>query len=471
MKILVAIANYGAKNRAHAERLIAEYSAMPFEIDIVVLCEAPKNFGPAVREIVGLPTSDPWSLPFSHRTLFVENASKYDLFIYSEDDTLIREQNIRAFMAACEGLPPHLLAGFVRFELRSDGAKTYPDIHGPFHWVPKSVRRSGDYAYADLSNKHSACYMLTRKQLERAIRSEGYALLPHKGRYDLLCTAATDPYTQCGFERVICLSHLHDFELHHLPNAYIDRIGLPEHAYRLQLGAMQEVLAQRRSAEQLFSTEKLMATSDWDKSYYEPVHEALLRKLPPHARRVLTVGCGAGATEILLRQQSLEVTVMPLDAIIGALPAQAGIRVLPPNFEQALECLRGETFDAILIADMLQHLPDPVRVLSQLRLLLSPRGVLLGNTPNLSFARRCIGRALDFGRAWKSLNGDFNQTGLQLTDTRALKRWLRHAGFNAVEVSLDGVSAIASRRLRRLAWLAPRSLRAASVMFVGGIAD
>lgn len=228
MKILVAIANYGTKNAAYAKRLIAEYRSMSFAVDVVVLCEASKGFGSDVAELVGLPTKDPWSLPFAHRKLFVENAANYDLFIYTEDDTLIREDNIRAFLRASEKLPEDLLPGFIRYEIYPNGSRNYPEIHGPFHWEPGSVASFGEYVYADLSNDHSACYMLTRQQLKRAIHSGGFAVSPHSGRYDLLCTAATDPYTQCSFSRVICLSHLPEFELHHLPNAYLNRTGSSE---------------------------------------------------------------------------------------------------------------------------------------------------------------------------------------------------------------------------------------------------
>jgi len=158
---------------------------MPFDVDIVILSEAPKDFGEEVELLVGLPSEDPWSLPFGHKKLFSENVDKYDLFIYTEDDTLIRENNIRAFLRASETLPENLLPGFIRYELYPDGSKNYPEIHGPFHWNPKSVASFGDYAYADLSNDHSACYILSRRQLERALLSGGFAVPPHSGRYDM----------------------------------------------------------------------------------------------------------------------------------------------------------------------------------------------------------------------------------------------------------------------------------------------
>jgi hypothetical protein len=100
MKVLVAIANYGTGNRQHLERLIAEYQAMPRQVDIVVLSNVPKALPRGVDVRVGLPARNPWSLPFAHRRLFAERRNDYDLYIYSEDDTLVRASNIDAFLEA-----------------------------------------------------------------------------------------------------------------------------------------------------------------------------------------------------------------------------------------------------------------------------------------------------------------------------------------------------------------------------------
>lgn len=64
--ILVAIANYGTGNRQHLERLISAYRAMRARVDIVVLSNIPKDLGTGVEVRVGLPSPNPWSLPFAH---------------------------------------------------------------------------------------------------------------------------------------------------------------------------------------------------------------------------------------------------------------------------------------------------------------------------------------------------------------------------------------------------------------------
>lgn len=469
MKILVAIANYGTKNAEYAKRLIGEYRSMPFDVDIVVLCEASKGFGSDVTEIVGLPTKDPWSLPFGHRKLFVDRAQDYDLFIYTEDDILIREGNVWAFLRASESLPENLLPGFLLYELYPDGSKNYPQIHGPYHWVPSSVTRVGKYVCADLSNDHSACYMLTRQQLERAIRSGGFRLSPHSGRYDLLCTAATDPYTQCGFSRVICLSHLSEFELHHLPNVYLNRTGLDEESNRLQIKALFDVLSQKSSGGELFVTEKPLPTLSWDKDYNEPCRADLLGLIPKSARRILSVGCGSGNTEAYLVGKGKDVSAIPLDLVIGRMAARRGVRLLPPNFSRAFEALGDERFDVIILGDVLQHLREPVSILSQLGAYLKPQGVVVGSIPNLSLIRCLLGSLAMRNKKWTSIasvNGSFASTALHRTSAYTLNKWLRASEFQILELKFD--KPVVTSRLNGLAYRLPKTIAAPKLMFAAG---
>lgn len=139
MKILVAIANHGTKNMGYLATLLNEYRSMPFDTDIVVLSNIPKDLGSDVEVILGCPTKDPWSLPFGHKEVFADRISDYDLFIYSEDDTLITERNIRAFLKAVEVLPKQEIPGFIRFELIEIGREELFD--DPLSFSLESINR------------------------------------------------------------------------------------------------------------------------------------------------------------------------------------------------------------------------------------------------------------------------------------------------------------------------------------------
>ncbi|UZE48036.1 hypothetical protein ONR75_24775 [Rhodopseudomonas sp. P2A-2r] len=143
IRMLVAVASYGTGNDQYLQKLISTYRSMTIDVDIVVLSNVSKNAGDGVRCLVGLPTKNPWSLPFGHKKLFAENVDRYDLFLYSEDDILVTERNIRAFLEVSQALPPDEIPGFLRIEQDADGHVNYPDWQGYFHWDCASVRSRG----------------------------------------------------------------------------------------------------------------------------------------------------------------------------------------------------------------------------------------------------------------------------------------------------------------------------------------
>ena len=173
----------------------------------------------------------------------------------------------------------------------------------------------GESEFAFFTNEHSACYALTRAQLRRAIDSGGFLVAPHEGKYDLLCTAATDPYTQCGMKKLICISRIEDFLVHHLPNKYVGTtFGVDDHEFRRQVDILSRTCGNGHPPTSLFPTETKLKHARHSKNYYEPVSEELYSLIPSRARNVLSVGCGSGALEIRLVEMGVRVVAVPLDS-------------------------------------------------------------------------------------------------------------------------------------------------------------
>jgi len=235
MKMLAAIANYGPFRFGCLDRMIESLQRMSFPVDIVIHSDRPKVVPDGVRLVVGLPTEDPCSLPFAHKQLFAERQDQYDLFLYSEDDHFITEDNVAAFLEVTEVLPESEIAGLFQYETDAEGHRFYPAAHSPFDWVPGSVRTWGKYTFASFSNYHSACYLLTQRQLAKAIRSGGYLVPPRVTWIDLRVTAATDPYRRCAMTKRLCISHLDRFLVHHIPNNYVGVLGAADAVFQEQI--------------------------------------------------------------------------------------------------------------------------------------------------------------------------------------------------------------------------------------------
>jgi len=428
LRVLVALASYGSKNDSYLSRAVEEYRSLPYETDIVVLSNIPKDLGSGVDVLVGLPDKNPWSLPFVHKRLFAESRDEYDLFIYAEDDILITARNIEAFLAASRALPEDVIPGFVHAETDDQGNLYFDPVHSHFHWDPSSIRSLGDYTFAFYTNEHSACYLLTREQLKRAISSEKFLVGPHEGRYDMLCTAATDPYTQCGFKKMICISHLEAFSVHHLPNnkhgARPYRASL---VFRTQIEALLNLERNGRPRSLLFEPETKVLNAKWSKDYYEPARDDVISLIPGSLRNVLSIGCAWGATERRLVEQGHRVVAVPIDAIIGSCAEQHGIEVVYADFAGARNQLDKERFDCILLTNVLHLVPDPLQVLSSFTELLTTDGIVVITVPNFVNLVTC----------WRRLAGDphhedlgsYEKTGIHLTSRRMIAKWLKRCGM------------------------------------------
>jgi SAM-dependent methyltransferase len=429
MKVLVAIANYGTKNDGYLSRVLSEYRSMTYQIDIVVTTNIDKELGKDVEVVVGLPNKNPHSLPFAHRRIFAERKDAYDLFIYTEDDIRITQCNIEAFLRVTDLLPPQEVAGLFRWEQYPDGTVYYPDAHAFYRWMPDSVKVIGDHTFARFTNDHSGCYMLTREQLARAIASGGFLVPPHQHQYRLLETAATDPYTQCGFRKVICLSHFDEFLVPHLPNKYIgSRFGLDAAEFCKQL----DVLARPRQScyknESLLEPETKVFHSEWSKDQYESCRRDLISLFPASTRAVLSIGCGWGETEAELVRKGIEVTAIPLNSVIAACAESRGVKVVYGGLGDAMAQLRGRRFDGVLMLGILHLLPDPDKALCHASSLLTERGVLIATVPTfhrLPFLWLWLRHPSRY-QGWR----DFRRSGVHPLGRRQARTLFRDAGLS-----------------------------------------
>ena len=146
----------------------------------------------------------------------------------------------------------------------------------------------------------------------------------------------------------------------------------------------------------------------------------LIGRLPEGPLRLLDVGCGAGATLAAARPRRPDWTIVGIEAD-PALAARARSRcdrVIEGDLRRALPELarQGERFDAVVFADVLEHLEDPIAALVAARAVAAERGRLLVSVPNVGHLS--VVRDLAAGR--------FDPIPAGLTDARHL-RWFTRA--------------------------------------------
>jgi 2-polyprenyl-3-methyl-5-hydroxy-6-metoxy-1,4-benzoquinol methylase len=166
----------------------------------------------------------------------------------------------------------------------------------------------------------------------------------------------------------------------------------------------------------------------WSKSYYEAPNENLIRMLPKDTRTILSIGCGWGALEEELQKTGMEVTALPLDTIIGASAAERGIRIIYGSFDEGLRNLGTQTFDCVLVPNLLHLQENFEHWLLELGRLVGPRGSLVASGPNFGRLPWMIMRILGIGE-FKLLK-TFASSGININGPSAIARTLKRVGLN-----------------------------------------
>jgi O-antigen/teichoic acid export membrane protein/SAM-dependent methyltransferase len=97
-------------------------------------------------------------------------------------------------------------------------------------------------------------------------------------------------------------------------------------------------------------------------------------------RRLLDVGCASGDYLLEMQAHGWQVAGVELDPDAAARARERGLQVATGPFPAAAAEL-ADTFDAIAIRHVIEHLPDPAAALRHARERLAPGGVLLVTTP------------------------------------------------------------------------------------------
>src|SRR5690349_2573066 len=158
--------------------------------------------------------------------------------------------------------------------------------------------------------------------------------------------------------------------------------------------------------------------------FWQRLHTAMnyIQSHGPY-EKILDFGCGSGVMLPFLAQQARQVfatdiDLVPLERVKKQIPLSENVQVLDAK-EVSLAQLPAKSFDLINALDVLEHVDDLPRTLSELLNLLKPGGrlVVSGPTENILYQ---IGRKL----AGPEYSGEYHERGIAEIK-RALNRLAR----------------------------------------------
>jgi 2-polyprenyl-3-methyl-5-hydroxy-6-metoxy-1,4-benzoquinol methylase len=152
----------------------------------------------------------------------------------------------------------------------------------------------------------------------------------------------------------------------------------------------------------------------------------LLEKRSPNLGKILDVGCAAGFFLEEAQRRGWNVRGIELSADM----AREAEKLLRSQVYTALAAVPDQDFDAITLWEVIEHLPDPVDTLCQLRTRLKPGGTLMLSTPNSGHWQ-----ALRFRENWSSYRPPSH---LMYFTRSTILDALRRAGFMVGDINGTG---------------------------------
>lgn len=174
--------------------------------------------------------------------------------------------------------------------------------------------------------------------------------------------------------------------------------------------------------------------------YYRFARPEVKRLVPQDARRILDIGCAAGALGASLKAErpGLEVVGVEYDRKAALHAARRLDAVLQGSVDDLLNDFpypKGY-FDCFVLADVLEHLPYPEQTLSRLLPYLKEGGHLVISLPNVRHYE-VVGDLLINGNWTYQDAGILDRTHLRFYTYKEIERWMARAGLQLEELDTN----------------------------------
>jgi SAM-dependent methyltransferase len=156
--------------------------------------------------------------------------------------------------------------------------------------------------------------------------------------------------------------------------------------------------------------------------------------VPSGASRILDVGCGEGMLgRILLEKGAAEVVGIETDPAVARRAGENLSRVLQGDVESLVLPFEDGYFDCIVLADVLEHLRDPLAALVKMVRHLSDSGAIVASIPNVRFLD--VLRRLAEGRWEYQEFGILDKTHLRFFTKKEIEVLFHQAGLELTGIS------------------------------------
>ena len=185
--------------------------------------------------------------------------------------------------------------------------------------------------------------------------------------------------------------------------------------------------------------------------YYNNLRTDVLELLPLNSKKILEAGCGEGYTgEEAKKRTGAEVTGIELFEEAAAKAKTRLDRVIIGDLEQINLDYPDKYFDCILYADVLEHLKNPEKVLSNHFRKLSDKGYIIASIPNIQYIRpvlSILSDKLEYEDA-----GILDRTHLRFFTLHTIKKMFSECGFEIIKINTNSNDSLKFKIINNLSF-------------------
>lgn len=161
-----------------------------------------------------------------------------------------------------------------------------------------------------------------------------------------------------------------------------------------------------------------------------------------HSHNILDVGCARGylGEELLKKNNAAKLFGIEYDASAAEIAKKYYSQIWIGRVEDVIDSIPTKQFDAIVCADVLEHMPRPDIVLAMLIKVLKDKGILVTSIPNIAYAP--VRMKMLFGKFNYEEAGHLDKTHLRFFTIETAIRMVEESGFNVINVYRTGIGSL-----------------------------
>jgi 2-polyprenyl-3-methyl-5-hydroxy-6-metoxy-1,4-benzoquinol methylase len=170
-------------------------------------------------------------------------------------------------------------------------------------------------------------------------------------------------------------------------------------------------------------------------TYFGNIRLDIVNLVENGGNKILEIGCGAGNTGKMLKQQGKASEVVGIEKVpeIAEIAKTVLDKVVCGDVETAELPLSKEYFDYVIASEVLEHLYDPWSLVDKLRIYLRKGGYIIASLPNIRNWR--IVKGLVLKGEWEySHDGALDNTHLRFFTKKSMTRLFQSKGFVVISI-------------------------------------